>query len=211
MKILIIGNLRSGSTSLFNAFYKSMDGYKGFSEPFNSREEGFGNSKELYSLDYSNLIVKLLPWDLYQDFAFDMINYLFYRETLNITQLKSKIEDGLYNYSSNFDKIILLIRKNKLEQSQSYSNSAENNNYHISYYYNDNIGDLDLSSNLLKHHDDIITNLSDKLQIPLTYYEDLYQGNVSLIHSFLNQNQIKVDNLKLFCETLNPKYRYRQL
>ena len=210
MKILILGNLRSGSTTLFNALYKSMEGYKGFCEPYNPSETRFGDSKSTYSLEYSNLIVKILPWDLHSDYSFFVVDNAFQNNMSSVDFIKSFIINSLNNYVINFDKVILLNRKNKLEQAQSYSFASRNNLYHNNYEYDDNFQDLSRSFNLIKNHDDILDYLSNNWKIPLIYYEDLFLGNTDNINNFVKNYNLPIKDFKILYEYLNPKNRYRQ-
>lgn len=209
MKILILANLRSGSTTLFNALYKSMKGYKGFCEPWNPSETKFGDSKSTYSLEYPNLIVKILPWDLYFNYSFKIIDDSFQSNIISVNYVKSCIINSLNDYVINFDKVILLNRKNKLEQAQSNSFAARNNLFHNNYEYDD-FQDLSRSFNLIKNHDDILDYLSNSWKIPLIYYEDLFLGNTNNIDNFVKNYDLPVKDFKILYEYLNPKNRYRQ-
>jgi hypothetical protein len=213
MKILIISSPRSGSTTLFNALYKCLPNYKGFCEPFNAGDESLGNSYKEYSLNYSNLIVKVLPWDLLISNRleyFEIIDQFFQTNTYSLDIVKSKALLNLKNYSSNFDQIILLTRKNKISQAQSYTFASTTHLYHTTYEYNQDFQDLTRGFTFIQNHDDILFSLSQKLNLSITYYEDLFQGNKSNIKNFLNQNNIQLNNENVFYEYLNPKNRYRQ-
>ena len=213
MKILIISSPRSGSTTLFNALYKCLSNYKGFCEPFNAGDESLGNSYKEYSLNYSNLIVKVLPWDLLISNRleyFEIIDQFFQTNTYSLDIVKSKALLNLKNYSSNFDQIILLTRKNKISQAQSYTFASTTHLYHTTYEYNQDFQDLTRGFTFIQNHDDILFSLSQKLNLSITYYEDLFQGNKSNIKNFLNQNNIQLNNENVFYEYLNPKNRYRQ-
>jgi hypothetical protein len=212
MKILIIGNFRSGSTTLFNAFYKSMDGHKGFSEPFNFIEDKFGDPKSTYSLNYPNLIVKILFWDLLysKPLPFTFINKTLVNNFLTFNDLIPYIIDDLSQYSLNFDRTIIIKRQNEIESAKSLSASSKNRQFHSPYTYDNTQHDYSISLNSIVTGNNILQGLSTNLNIPLTYYEDIYSGNIIKIEEFLEKKQIKVDNFNLFCEILNPKYRYRQ-
>ena len=212
MKILILGNPRSGSTSLFQGLHKSLEGYKSFCEPLNPKEEKFGDLKSEYSLEYNKLIVKILPWDLIiksfssQDFIFN----LFEKNYISLNELFPSIINSLIEYSKNFQKIILLDRKDKIEQSQSLKYASITQNYHNFYKFNNEDLDFLTQTNLLNNHSKVLNILSNTLNIPITYYEDLFQGNKNSINNFLTQNNIQVDNFENFYSYLNPKNRYRQ-
>lgn len=211
MKILIISIPRSGSTSLFSSLYQNLKNYRGFCEPFNPKEEGFGDLKSQYSLNYNNLLVKVLPWDLLYNStsSFTFIGELFKRNTLSINEIKPYIISQLIEYSSNFNQIILLSRKNIQKAAESTAHFAvKGGNFHTPYSYTPQKC-IPEFVNLQRHNVDIINKLSQSIKVPITYYEDLYSGNKAYIKDFLNKNNIAINNFDVFTEYLHPKYKYR--
>jgi hypothetical protein len=211
MKILIISSPRSGSTSLFNGLYKSLYNFKGFCEPFNPNSESLGNLNKEYSLTYPNLLVKILPWDLLysQPLPIYFLNLFFSKNYVSFDALLPYILENLIKYSSNFDKIILLRRKNEIESSKStiYSN---NNEYHNLYFYDNIKYDYSEDLNFVVNNNLIIKNLSNELNISITYYEDLFTGNKDNIKNFISANQLPISSFENFYSYLDPKNRYRK-
>ena len=211
MKTLIISPPRSGSTSLFLGLHKSIKGCKGFCEPFNPINEPFGDLKSEYSLDYNNLLVKLLPWDLLYSHPLPLrfIDLVFTKNFVSFDILLPYILEGLVKYSSNFDKVILLRRKNEIESAKSTTH-ASSNGYHIPYSYDSTKYDYSKDLNFVVNNNNIIKNLSSILNIPITYYEDLFIGNKNNIKNFIDINQLPISNFENFYSYLDPKNRYRQ-
>ena len=203
--------MRSGSTTLLTSLHQNLKYYKSFCEPFNSIE-GFGDLKSQYSLNYNNLLVKILPWDLLYatKSSFSFINDLFIYNVLNINDLKPYIILQLKEYSLNFDQVILLSRKNyqaAAESSIYASNVLED--FHTPYEYTSQKG-YNKALNAVKNQIDIINQLSQVIKIPITYYEDLYKGDKTYIQHFLDKNNIKINNFDLFAKALDPKNKYRK-
>ena len=212
MKILIISTPRSGSTALFNGIFKSLNNYKGFCEPSNLQSESLGNPIKDYSLNYPNLIVKILTWDVFysRPLPLNTIDLLFANNFVSLDNVMPSILEDLVNYSSDFNKVILLRRKNEIESAKSSRHASLESKYHNPYFYNNTKYDYSENLNFIVNHNKIIHNLSNILKIPITYYEDLFQGSKSNINNFLTQNNIQLDNINTFYEYLNPKNRYRQ-
>ena len=212
MKILIISAPRAGSTSLFNGLYKSLHNFKGFCEPFNGGNESLGNSNKEYSLNYSNLLVKLLPWTYFNSKPLPIYftHSLFQHNYLPFSTFLHYLIEDLIKYSSNFNKIILLRRKNEIESAKSMAYASSNNEYHIPYFYDNTKYDYNEDLNFILNSNKAIENLSNKLNIPITYYEDLFTGNKDNIKDFVLQNQLPISNFEDFYFYLNPKNRYRQ-
>ena len=211
MKILIISPPRSGSTSLFNGLYKTLNNFKGFCEPFNLGSESLGNSNKEYSLDYPNLLVKILTWDLLfsRPFPLYFMDLLFSKNFVSFDSLMPYILENLKQYLSNFNKIILLKRKNEIESAKSMAYSIRNE-YHLPYSYDGTKYDYSEDLNFIVNHNNIIKTLSNKLNIPITYYEDLFTGNKDNIKNFIHINQLPISNFENFYSYLDPKNRYRQ-
>jgi hypothetical protein len=212
MKILILATPRSGSTTLFNALYKTLNNYKGFCEPFNNESKSLGDPNNEYSLNHNNLLVKILFWDIMHIIPLSNILLLsiISQGFLSFNKLFPYIVNNLISYSSNFDKIILLKRENEIESAKSMAYATSQRSFHSPYTYNNNKFNYSKWLNFIVNSNNIMQHLSQNLKIPLTYYEDLFQNDTLKIQSFLNQNQIEINDFQLFCNMLNSKNRYRQ-
>ena len=147
MSILIIALPRTGSTSLLYKLAKET-GFKPLYEPFDNTGRFNYNGEK-------NVVVKTIICH----------------------------HPNNFELSKEFDSVILLSRKNVLENTQSHAYSTYfsktknyNSNYH--YYYEDVPTDLfELCyNNVIKWNEDL-KELSTKLNIPITYYEDIYDMN----------------------------------
>jgi hypothetical protein len=144
MKILIIALPRTGSTSLLKKISKDRN-LKSFFEPFD------GTNRVMYNNE-DNSVVKTIICH----------------------------HPNNFELSKEFDKVILLTRKNVLENVESHSYSTyfsktKNYNSNKEYFYEKAPDDLfELCyNNVIKWNNDL-KELSTKLNIPITYYEDIY-------------------------------------
>ena len=201
MKILIISSARSGSTSLFKAFQNTLPNHIGFCEPFNNASDPPPTNP--YHLNYKNLIVKFLsnqvPINCYGFFNKGAV----YKESINFF---------IKNIIPNFEKVVLLTRLDDYKSIESFNFSAKHQKWHDPYKPQTKIlpEDIPVLLDHLMHSKSIIYGLSNILNIPITYYEDLFTGNKDNIYKFLTKNQIEVSNFEKFYSYLDPKKRYRQ-
>ena len=156
MSILIIALPRTGSTALMTKLAKEKSLTPLF-EPFDGSDRVKYNNEK-------GVVVKTI-----------------------ISHHKNNLE-----LSKNFDEVILLSRKNLLECAEShayqtYFSKTKNYNSNNPYYYEDvprNVFDL-CYNDIIKWVDDI-NKLSNTLNIPITYYEDIYDLN--------NENRLRKGN-----------------
>lgn len=147
MKILIIALPRTGSSNLLFDLAKKHN-LKPLFEPFDN------TGRWIYDENEDNIILKTMVFQY--DFLFDL--------------------------SEKFDKVILLSRRDLLECAKSYAyfikNSKRGFTSYYSYYY-ENISDSEYKTaldSLIKYNNDL-KYISEKLNIPITYYEDIYDLN----------------------------------
>ncbi len=147
MRILIIALPRTGSTSLLNKLAKERR-LKPIFEPFD------GTNRTKYNGE-NNVVLKTI-----------------------ICHHSNNIE-----LSREFDEVILLSRKNLLECAESHSfqthfSKKKNYNSNDPYFYEEVPSDVfELCySDIIKWNDEI-NELSNKLNTPVTYYEDLFNPN----------------------------------
>lgn len=182
--ILIISGPRTGSTNLL----------KSIGSAYNKKERFEPDIvKKWPPYDSSNDVVKFVPvWDEHIDNGGDLLsNYTsFYK--------------GVIDSTKEFNTIILLSRRNREEQLESLYVLGK-----YQYTVNKKWGiekEIDKESHLWKyitnwmyHLDIVMNNLSQDLNIPIDYYEDVYK-NKSLTNK----------NIKLDLEYFKPKYKLRQ-
>jgi hypothetical protein len=146
MRILIIALPRTGSTSLLNKLAKENKLTPLF-EPFDGSERTKYNNED-------NVVVKTI-----------------------ICHHPNNLE-----LSKEFDEVLLLSRKNLLECAESHSyqtyfSKKKNYNSNDPYFYEEVPSEVfDLCYNDIIKWNDEINELSFKLNIPVIYYEDLYDS-----------------------------------
>jgi len=204
MKILILGTPRSGSTSLVRLIDSQMNlfNYRMFIEPFNQLLD-----KEITSitplLEYDNILVKNLfligndeyPKDSFMDF-FEYLNWC-------------------YSY---FDKIIILDRKDKLAQSESFVVNETSMREKGIGWHTPKIYDVDkIEPSYIKtmvdrytESSEILHNISSNQKFPIFYYEDIFlEKNRKHIEELFSYLDMEVDESNYMEWILSPDRRVR--
>ena len=99
-----------------------------------------------------------------------------------------KVED-LLTYSEKFDSVILLDRKNKEEQIQSATWMFHHNTSNVKWKWNKKLEGTPANEKAIYEvgvHTENLGIISEKLGIEITYYEDIYFGEV-LVNGFSPQ------------------------
>ena len=185
MKILILYTPRSGTNSIVEYFLKQNPNYKYFNQPFTLYEEP-GIEKIPYEecIKYENVLVKS-----------DINNF-------------SKLKINKQKIINDFDKVLLISRKNKREQAISFIFAKKNKNFLDKTkrkYYLDGI-----SEKMIKQQEDMFISFEKtlhELKNPLFrffYYEDLFYGDFSELFNYLNLNHIDED----FKNILDKRNKY---
>jgi hypothetical protein len=185
MKILILYTPRSGTNSISDYFLRQNSNYEYFNQPFSSYKE-LGIKKMPYEecIKYENVLVKS---DI-ESFSSLKIN-------------KKKI-------INDFDKVLLLSRKNKREQAISCIVADFNKNYLDKTkrkYYLDGIDkeEIEHFETIFKYFDSILYEFEDT-RFRFFYYEDLFYGDFSELFNYLNLNHIDED----FKNILDKRNKY---
>ena len=210
MKILILGTPRSGSTSLvkFIDSHIKLSNYQMFIEPFNrflypNKEYDEDRDTILYVTKYNNVLVKslfLLEHEEYPTKSFnDIYEYL----------------DWCYSY---FDKIIILDRKDKLAQSESFvvnetSMREKGIGWHTPKIYDvDKIEPSYIKTMIDRYtkSSEILHNISYKHKFPMFYYEDIFleksRKHIEQLFSYLDMEMDESNYMKWI---LSPYRRVR--
>jgi hypothetical protein len=174
MKILILYTPRSGTNSITDYFLKQNPNYEYFNQPFTLYEES-GIKKIPYEecIKYENVLVKS-----------DINNF----SLLKIN--KQKIVND-------FDKVLLISRKNKRDQVISWLIAEKNKNFLDKTkrkYYLDGINEemIKEQEDRFAYFENILYTLKDPL-FRFFYYEDLFYGDFSELFDYLNINHIDED------------------
>ena len=186
MKILILYTPRSGTNSIASYFLKQNSNYEYFNQPFTQyMEPGIRHSTYNNIIKYDNVLVK--------------------SDVLSFNELKINKEQLL----KDFDKVLLISRKNKREQSISFKIAAIHNNYLDNSkrsYFTGGIDNEEIEKQikmLEKCQIDLEGYLDAK--IPLFYYEDLYYNDFSKLFEYLEVMYVDVD----FRDILDIKNKYK--
>jgi hypothetical protein len=186
MKVILIYTPRSGSTSILEYFAKSKPDYKCYNEPwFDWMIENIYKNE----IKYSELIKK---------------------ENIFVKSALKTLPVSLYTLLTDFDKVIILLRKNKKEQVESciMTNQEEaflNNTPRKYNVYN-------ITEEELKNANDRYDFLNSTLyefgmtnNIPIFYYEDLYYGDFKPLF-----DELKIEyNTEYYNQYLNISKKYR--
>ena len=186
MKILLLYTPRSGSTSILKYFQKLKPNYECFNEPWFEWMVKNVHKNEIQSLDLiskNNIFVKSAY------------------KTLPVS-LETIVKD--------FDKIIILLRKNHKEQVESSILTHKEQNflnhkprkYNI---YNINNSEFEEASDRYMFLNETIGNFALKNNLPIFYYEDLYYCDFTQLFNELN---IEYD-MEQYDAYLNVSNKYR--
>jgi len=227
MNIFILASPRTGSTKLLEAISKAYN-LKPNHEPFNYDVNP--DFERLYRFKYApekvkdNEVFKCLSW--FNHWPKQFKNKLIIEEEENIQKNEYLSHNYLQtqtnfflNYVKNFDRIILLLRKNVADQIKSkliadytwhHTLTPKIDVFHKTYK------DIDIkynqccvtNTNLLLHSIEVIKNISKHLNLPILYYEDLYTSKETFIKT-CNNFELSLLN-SVYDQFINPELRYRK-
>tara|TARA_B100001175_G_C19499950_1_gene637523 strand:- start:68 stop:697 length:630 start_codon:yes stop_codon:yes gene_type:complete len=202
MKILIISPPRAGSSSLIYSIaelsnYESI--YEPYIDPLISKRK-FERAPYPYSVP-DNCVVKMLSYQVPKKYG-----------------KQNKFLDYIVSVYKDYDKVILLNRKNEKEHFESLVNLQVKNNRRNwgpkapskPWYYDDISDELhQFDSDLYARYRKVIDEISTKLSIPIIYYEDLYGLDRDKSLKIIKSLDLDLD-VRLLNEKLHPKFKYRQ-
>jgi hypothetical protein len=206
MKILILGTPRSGTTSLvkFIDSHIKLSNYKMFIEPFNqsllNKKDDKDRDSILYLTKVDNILVKNLFLLGHEEYPTKSFNNIY-------EYLK-----WCYTY---FDKIIILDRKNKLVQSESFTINEtifreKGINWHTQKIYDlDKIDKSYLSSMIDRYTQSskILKEISDANNFPIFYYEDIFlEHDLDTINTLLQYLGLEL-NMEKYNEFILSSYK----
>ena len=210
MRVLILGTPRSGSTSLvkFIDSHIKLSNYQMFIEPFNrnlypNKEYDEDRDTILYVTKYNNVLVKSLFLLGHEEYPIKSFNDIY--EYLN----------WCYSY---FDKIIILDRKDKLAQSESFAVNETSMRERGIGWHTPKIYDVDkIEPSYIKtmidrytESSEILHTISSKQKFPMFYYEDIFleksRKHIEELFSYLD---MKMDESNYMEWILSPYRRVR--
>ena len=185
MKILILYTPRSGTNSIAEYFLKQNQNYKYFNQPFSpyivDKTEKISYNK---CIKYDNILVKS-----------DINNF----KLLKISK---------QNIINDFDKVLLISRKNKRDQVISFIVAKNNKNFLDKTKRKYNLDGID--EEIIEEGVGSFTRFENMLyefknpSFRFFYYEDLFYGNFNELFNYLNIKYIKDD----FENILNKNNKY---
>ena len=205
MKILILGTPRSGSTSLvkFINSHINLSNYQMVIEPFNNTLYFNRNNTIETLLQYENILVKnlfLIDNDEYPKESFiDGFEYL----------------NWCYTY---FDKIIILDRKDKIAQSESFAVNETSMRESGVGWHTPKIYDVEkIEPSYIKtmidrytKSSEILHNIASKQKFPIFYYEDIFlEKSRKYIEQLFNYLDIEINESSYIEYILSPHRRVR--
>jgi len=184
MKILIIATPRSGSTSLIRGLGKILS-LERIPEPFNRHSQR----------------CKTYPYPIRENSVLKSI----------VDQVPKEYNGAEYffkHFSKEFDNVIILGRRSFWDQYNSFISAVDSDIWHRRY--------IKVEHPFEKEHYESLTRLrqlldecSEKLNIPITWYEDLYSGDKELIKKITDPWNLEFDFDKLY-SWINPAKKYGQ-
>ncbi len=198
MKICILSTGRAGSTSLYNLLEKHLpSNYYCCLEPFNpgmDKHVDVNVNQKLVIESEENVLIKTL---------------------IGHTQENIELEDMYVWLFKNFDKIILLDRKDKQLQVESFSYQSYKNNgsWHEKKRYRMEMVPKDIiDTNIkrLEYSTNKINELSKKYKKKIYYYEDIFlDNNIETINEIFNLINEKPNEELLNLWVLSDEKRVR--
>jgi hypothetical protein len=171
MRILIISLPRTGSTSLIRNICKSKK-LKEVFEPFD------GSNRCPYDDTMNNIVVKTI---------------VSFQKPLGVLDYN----EWILEFSKKFDEVILLSRKNLIECAESHAYAVFNRNKGFKSdapYIWEETPNFDKCYSDIISWDSTLKMISTKLDIPITYYEDIYDLN--------SKNRLRKGNRSIYTHNL---------
>lgn len=205
MKILLLATPRSGSTSLvkFIDSHINTSNYKMVIEPFNKIVHPNNNHIKVIDCELDNILIKnlfLIGNDEYPSESFNNVYEYF---------------NWCYSY---FDKIIILDRKDKIAQSESFVINETiwretGIDWHTQKIYDlSNIDKTFLDTMVSRYNEssEILFEISKSQNLPIFYYEDIFlERNINVIKNILEYLEMDLILEKYNEFILSPHRRVR--
>ena len=199
MKTLIVGVPRSGTTSLLRGM-KKVSNCDILSEPHNWRHKNHQHTLKDMKIDINNVCVKTLVYQCPRTYIGSSLEYIFnFTKEFNNIILLDRID-----YKEHLDSMANLVYRLHRDESvmKRWKSSDIPNDWK-----NEFIDELDKS--LTEYKEELI-ELSNRLNIQPTWYEELYGSDRNKSLKIIEKWGIDIDSNALN-EYLNPRYKLKVL
>jgi hypothetical protein len=191
MKILMLYTPRSGTNSICSYFLNQNTNYEYFNQPFTGYDREVGLRYSTYDdcIKYDNVLIKS---------EIEIFNLL-------------KIDK--FKILKDFDKVVLISRKDKRKQSISKILAKKNSNFLDTSsrpYFIAGISEEDIDKEIPRMIErENALHVYMESDIPIFYYEDLYYDNFNKLFEYLNITHIESDFKNIL--DINNKYMSSEL
>ena len=188
MKVIIISLPRTGSTTLMKAL-GTVFNLETVNEPYYDKNP----EAQVYPIKQKNYFI----------------------EKSHINHKPSNIDkssfDFFCDYYKEFDNVILLGRNDLDAMTESFIQGRNTNNFHDPYSIpkGKKFKNFNKYRERAEHWMNTVEKFSQTNNIPITWYEDLYSGEKSIINKVIKDWGLDID-LDLFYSFIDPKYKYRR-
>lgn len=192
MKILIIGTHRSGTSNLMMALSQVYN-LKHIPEPWN--------------LELNESLNRNIEYSSYPD----ILNRYGVVKSL-VQHYPSKFNsasDFYLDCRKHFDHIIILGRENRIALAESKAYAKLNNTWYSNYSIEKN-NSLDLDMDNVNKECDELVKIASHLRLPVTWYEELYSGDMDLINHAVSKWSLGIET-NVISRFLNPKDKLRKV
>lgn len=219
--ILVIGTYRSGTQNFTNSISEHLKLIK-LTEPWNlflhpnKNHLQYKLPKDWYPNSYivKSLITQLpIGWN---GLGVDDVRYyqLAYPKK-SIEEVKPTFREDIVSFYldliKKYKNVVILGRKDRVALAESYVRQltfGKSNSWHTEYKI-ENPNKLYLNMKYFNTICDILEEISEKSGIPITWYEELYSGNVDRVKKVSKLWNFDIDVSK-FMKYVDPKNRYRK-
>ena len=199
MKTLIVGVPRSGTTSLLRGM-KKVSNCDILSEPHNSKTKNHQHNLKDMNIDINNVCVKTLVYHRPRTYIGSSLEYIFnFTKEFNNIILLDRID-----YKEHLDSFAHLVYRLHRDESvfRRWKSSDIPNDWK-----NEFIDELDKT---LKEYKKELTELSNRLNIQPTWYEELYGSDRNKSLKIIEKWGIDIDSNALN-EYLHPRHKLKVL
>ena len=205
MKILIIGCVRTGTTSLLDGIVQQ--NYYRISEPFNR----LYRDVLLYPIDFSlhkNICVKTITYQKPNEYNEYDIIYFYKKFIKNFDRI---ILLDRYNFEEHWISSVNLYWKGRIKEEKKLKDWPQHSRWYISDLTNEMIKECKTGwwNDFFIQQKYQIKEISKEFNIDITYYEDLFGEDRNKSLEIIKGFNLDLDSKKLN-EYLNPKYKYFQ-